>query len=304
MFSRKSLTGIAAAVAVGAVALTAGSASAALAPQYQAVKSGTAGYYTVTGIGVKNIDSTVTLNSAATNIGGVGTGGIGDQLCDPNNGFGLQLGAVANPNSTFSIEYQTGTLAGANADNCVGNGVLPNPHILNQNLTAIPVGDSVQLYISYSTYRKTNGTRAQGRGQLFGMAAFQAYDETSGFELYSADVWKLPYDLNINSAGVGVQQDTTGMSACTPTVTDGYNGGSGACNDVADFSNVFLNGKYGIFGFGPGLTSYGHTIQVITTGGGNKANAALVAPNGTLTPAPTGTGESAFSVFAGQVTNS
>jgi hypothetical protein len=316
-----------------AVALTlggAGIASASLAPQYQVNAKGTAGYYDVAGLSVHDIGATITGNPAALNIGGVGTGGIGTQLCDPNNGFALQLGETSN-GSTMSVEYQDGVLAGAAKDACVGNGVLPDPHILNANLTGLTVTDAIQTYIRYSTYKKTNGTKAQGKGKIFGAATFQAFDATSGFELYSATVWKLPNDLFFTSAGAGVEQDTTGLSACTPispysdtapeyaegdtftsaTPVDynssgragsatGVSGGSGACNDVADFSDVFINGEFGIFGFGPGLAAFGHTVEVITTGGGLYANAATVAANNTLQPT-SGFSESSLSVYAGQV---
>jgi hypothetical protein len=314
-FKRIAVAGIAAtALAVGA----AGIAEASPSSSYQAVADGTAGYYNQTGISVHDIAAEITTNPASLNIGGVGQGGIGVQGCDPNNGFGFQEGLVSN-GKTLSVDYATGTLRGANADNCVGNGVLDNPQTLNVNLTGLPVGDTVWVYASYSTYKKTNGTKAQGRGNHYGAVTFQATDE-DGFETYTDTVWKLPVDNNIDMAGAGVQQDTTGMSACSPvsTVVTGpehntggpafdlatsdtdYLAPSGACNDVADFNDVFINGKFGIFGFGPGLAAHGLTHQVITTGGGLKVNTAIVAPNDTLTPT-SGTGESSFSVYAGQV---
>lgn len=304
-----------AALAIGA----AGVASAALVPSYQAVADGTAGYYAQTGLSVHNIGAMITTDKAALNIGGVGQGGIGVQGCDPNNGWGFQEGLVSN-GTTFSVDYQTGTLAGASADNCVGNGVLPNPHVLNTHLTGLPVGDPVTLYAVYSSYKKTNGTKAQGRGKVFGAVTFQATD-AFGVETYTDTVWKLPAGENIDMAGAGVEQDTTSMSACTPSLPYStsttspsyapmtlfsamtsvtYTSGSGACNDIADFSYVFLNGNHGIFGTGHGLAQYGRTHQVITTGGGNLANVAIVAPNDTLTPTA-GSGESSFSVYGGDV---
>lgn len=283
---------------IGLALGTSGIANASLLPQYQVVKGGTAGYY---GIGsFENIGATVTPRAAAVNIGGVGTGGIGTQLCDPNNGFGLQLGLVSN-GSTFTVEYAAGTLAGASADACVGNGVLANPHVIHQNLASVQVGDPVQLYTSFTNYRTTvkvkSGKHWVTKHVWRGRATFEAFDWNS-VESYSATVSGLAADWSLSNAGAGVQQDTTGMSACTP-VTAHYTGGSGACNDVADFSGVFVNGFGGLFGGGPGLASH-PAIQVITTGGGLKANAATVAPNDTLTPT-SGLGESSFSVFAGEV---
>jgi hypothetical protein len=299
---------------------SAGIASASLSTSYQAVADGTAGYYNQAGLTVHDIGAVITTQPAALNIGGVGTGGIGVQGCDPNNGWGFQEGVVSN-GVTLSVDYQVGVLKGANADNCVGNGVLPDPLVLNHALTGLPVGDAVTLYASYGTYKKTNGTKAQGKGQIFGAVTFQATD-ADGFETYTETVWKLPDDENIDMAGAGVEQDTTGMSACSPLSVSNYptvdqnTGGpgfilgssgdtdyvapSGACNDVADFSDVFINGKFGIFGFGPGLADHGIAHQVITTGGGLKANTAIVAPNDTLDPT-SGSGESEFSVYAGQV---
>lgn len=298
----------AAAVIGGGAAVGLLPAGASLLPQYQVVKSGTAGYYAI-GSNFHNVGTVVKLDPAAVNIGGVGTGGIGTQLCDPNNGFGLQLGVVSN-GSTFSVEYADGILAGANADNCVGNGVLANPHVLNANLTAVQPGDSVQLYTSWANYRTTIHVGRDHRPERVerGRATFQAMDLTSGFEVYTATISGLPADSALSSAGAGIQQDTTGMSACTPVVPFGasnypttvnYTGGSGACNDVADFSNVFANGHGGMFGFGPGLATW-NAVQVITTGGGLRPNAATVAPNDTLVPT-VGFNESAFNVYAGEV---
>jgi hypothetical protein len=309
MLRRKIFTTAVAAASLCGLALAGtGAANASVHPkivasQYQVVKDGTAGYYDVAGLSVHNIGASVTPQLAAENIGGVGQGGIGTQLCDPNNGWGMQEGLVSN-GSTFSVDYAVGTLAGASADGCVGNGVLANPHVLNANLTGLMPGDTVQLYMSYGTYKKTNGTKAQGKGKTFGAATFQAFDATTGFEVYTDIVWKLPVDGSLNSAGAGIQQDTTGLSANTPLNCSYYDaageGCSGASNDVADFSGVFVNGSHGIFGGGHGLATFGDAVQVITTGGGLKINAATVAPNDSLTPT-SGFGESDFSVYAGQV---
>jgi hypothetical protein len=236
----------------------------------------------------------------------VGTGGIGAQLCDPNTGFGLQIGEVSN-GSTFSVEYATGVLKGANADNCVGNGVLANPHVLNKALTGLPQGDSVQVWIHTWTYVKTNP--GVGRGNTFKAGVFEAFDVSSGFEIWTSPVqWKLP-DANLSNAGVGVQQNTTGLSSCTPipmSYTNNYVGGSGACNDVADFSGVWAwagsdHRHVPLIGSATarGLAHW-NAIQVVTTGGGLKGNIATVAPDDSLLPT-TGTMQSSFSVYAGNV---
>jgi hypothetical protein len=310
-----------AALGVGVMAST---ASASLLPQYQTASDGTAGYYAIDGGGFNTAGGTITTQAAADNIGGVGAGGIGAQLCDPNTGFGLQVGEVSN-GSTFSVDYATGTLKGAAADHCVGDGVLANPHVLNTGLTGIPQGDDVQVWIHSWTYKKTNP--GVGMGDDFNAAVFEGFDLTSGFEIFSSPVqWKLPA-VSFDNAGFGVQQNTTGLSACTPSVPFSstapeysaadpwsdftsvrYTGGSGACNDVADFSDIFAwagNQYHHVPQIGSdwakGLAHW-DALQVITTGGGLKGNVATVAPNDTLEPT-TGTGQSSFSVYAGNVTS-
>ena len=316
------LAGVASVIALGAATLP---ASANVLTQYQAVSNGTAGYYAIGSF--HNLGAVIHTDVAGVNIGGVGKGGIGSQLCDPNTGFALQIGETSN-GTTFSIQYAAGVLKGAAADNCVGDGVLPNPHILHSLLTGVPAGDNVQTYIQFRNVRVTVGSRHHRHRVWQGRALFQAFDTTSGFELYSKWV-ATQADWSLDSAGVGIQQDTTGMSACTPVFPyspgapltgavspwttgvvynstgvagslTGSGGGSGACNDVTDFSQVFANGVGGIFGTGLGLTHWS-AVQVITTGGGLKANAAIVAPNDTIKPDPSVPAESAFSVYAGQV---
>lgn len=303
-----------------AMAGTSGVASANILPQYQAVSDGTAGYYAIGSFW--SVGATVTTQPAAGNIGGVGKGGIGTQLCDPNNGFGLQLGEVSN-GTTFSVEYATGILSGAAKDACVGNGVLPNPHILNPALTGLAQGDSVMLYTrfwnSHDRVRRWVHRHWVWTRAWQGHVLFQAFDATSGFDVFSKYLTTAA-DWHLDNAGTGVQQNTTGLSACTPVlafdalapvpapytipsppkVTMVYKGGSGACNDVADFAGVFANGSDIWNSFSaPGLAHW-NVIQAITTGGGLKGNAATVAPDDTLTPV-SGTGDSMFSVFAGQV---
>jgi hypothetical protein len=297
---------VSAALAAGMPALPASAVLRTGTNQYADVADGTAGYYASNGTSFRNAGAVILTSASALNIGGVGKGGIGVQLCDPNNGFGLQDGITSN-GSTFTVEYATGILKGANADNCVGNGLLASPHVLNANLAGLPVGDAVTVYESYRLYRKANGTRKQGRGGLYGVATFQAMDN-NGFEVFTADVWKLPADRHLTMAGAGVQQDTTGLTgSCAPVVTSGLPqyqtaplNKTGACNDAADFSGVFADGTGGIGGFagngsGDGLAHW-TTTETVTSVGGLRANAPIVAPDHSLMPTA-GTAESAFSVF-------
>ncbi len=303
---RKLITAAAVAVvAAGGAALGFSQAGANLrTTTYQDVANGTAGYSATNGTPFRNINAVIATTPASLNIGGVGKGGIGVQLCDPNNGFGLQVGITSN-GTTFSVDYAYGTLMGAAADHCVGNGVLDMPHVLNPALTALPVGDSVTVYESYRFYVK--GNAGVGQGHRFGAAYFQAMD-ANGFEIFSADVWKLPADRFVNEAGAGIQQDTTGLTGgCAPLVIAGLPvylttppNQTGACKDSADFSGVYANGTGGIGGFagngmGPGLANWNVT-EVVTSAGGLKANDPIVSANHSLVPT-TGAGESTFSVF-------
>lgn len=280
---------------------------------------GTSGIEALHGNTMSNMGATIVTSPAALNIGGVGQGGIGEQLCDPNTGQGLQIGLTSN-GSSFSVEYAIGTLAGAAKFVCEGDGVLANPHVLNANLTGIGVGDVVKVYESFRNVLRYRWAKTHWVRMWQGRATFQAYDQSTGSGPYTAYVRTAPI-WNLDSAGAGVQQNTTLLSACTPVVPMGsffspnqsttgdneyneaYTGGSGACNLVAAFSNIFTDGNItGVLGTGPGLTVTGQWNEVVTTGGGLPGNAALVATNDTLSPDFQSFSPSSLDVFAGQVT--
>lgn len=310
---KRLLTGLAAFFAVAGLALgTAGGASASVQPNAQFNSIGTTGYDAIGGP-FHSIGAVVSTDSSAENIGGVGTGGIGVQLCDPNDGYGLQLGLVESGTSlhpAFSVDYQAGTLAGAASDSCVGNGVLPAPHVLNANLTAIPDGDSVYLYIRYWN----QGTRTWHHGYwagkkhhrywvrgyytygTTGKALFQAFDASTGFEVYSATL-NVKAGQYFDNAGGGVEQNTTLVSANTPTVpfvTPTFT--SGAENDVADFTGVGVNGP-DWYTPGTGLAHY-FSNEVVSSPGSLAANPTLADAHNSITPT-SGSSASAFSVYAG-----
>jgi len=315
-------------LAGGLGAVSSAPASAAVLPQVHVISNGAAGYSAAFGNAFDNMGANVITAPAGLDIGGVGIGGIGIQGCDPNTGFGLQVGETSD-GSAFTVEYATGILQGAAADHCVGNPLLAGPHVLNANLTGIPVGDDVQVFWSFHNVRVwecksvKHHRRCHRRWQ--GRAKFQAIDLTSGFEVYSANINTAP-DWNLTEAGVGVEQDTTGLSACTPTAgigvavptapvsptsgltPTGYSlppagygpASSGACTLVASFAEVFTDGHgLGLPGFG--LAFAPETTQVVTTAGGLAVNAATVAPDYTLNPTA-GPAPSALSVYAGETT--
>lgn len=324
-----------AAAAVLGLALTALPASAAVVPTVRLARNGTAGYYTPSS-GVSALGSTVMGTNAILNMGGVGFGGVGQQLCDPTTGLVGQEGLTTN-GSTVSVEWKTGNFGFSLDGTCVGNGVLPFPNNFKSAgsvvLTGLSPTDPVQLYTNYRTLFVHNvwcspWPNAECREQLIpkGLFTFQAFDVNVG-DVFHAFKWVTPWAHL--EPGVGIQQDTTGMSACTPVtpkfaavplsfsepaVDDptptGYSNlsgpnGSGACVDVAEIWGVNVNGD-GIFsdsGIGladSGVAGLGPAIQVATTGGALRGNAAIVAPNNTLTPTG-GSGDSSFDVFAGQV---
>lgn len=277
-------------------------AGASVLPHVHVVGNGEAGYSAASGNGFRNTGATVITHAAAQNIGGVGQGGIGSQLCDPNNGFGLQIGLVSN-GSTFTVEYANGTLPGANGHNCEGNGLLTAPALLHPTtLSGLAVGDPVQVFVSFRNVHVWRWVNHHRRHVWQGRAKFQAFD-TAGFDVFTAWVHTRA-DWNLDEAGAGIVQDTTGMSADTPLTAVGgpapYDGISGptktgAHNLVVDFSGVFVNG----FGLGgPGFPfALSNTTEVATTAGGLHSNPAIVAPNGSG-----GTNPVTFSVWAGNPT--
>src|SRR3974390_3164357 len=306
LFRLFALPGAAAMLALGLATSAAPPAGAAVLPQVHGVGHGDAGYSSAFGNGFANAGSTVITDPAALNIGDVGRGGIGQQLCDPNTGFGLQLGLTATGGSSFSVEYATGILPGANTANCEGNGLLTGPVTLHPALTGIPVGDAVQLFTKFYNVHVRVCAHHHCHRVWEGRAKFQAFDLTSGFDVFTAYVHTRA-DFNLDEARFGIQQDTTGMSACTPVAhlgvpvplapvsptsgvtPTGYSlppaghnpASSGACNEVADFAQVFTDGLgLGLPGFG--LAFAPATTQVVSTGGGLNANTAIVAPNYTL----------------------
>ena len=299
------------AAGVTAVALigggTAGAAMMASAavngPQYNSI--GTAGYDAIGGP-FYSVGATVKTDAPALNIGAVGTGGLGVQMCDPNNGYVLQEGEVATSSTSFSVDYQAGKVSGAASDNCVGNGVLKDPLTLNANLTGIPVGATVNLYVHFRTekvaYKIWVG---KGRHHHFywghkrvGKALFQAYD-ASTFELYSKTI-TTPVEFFDND-GAGVEQNTTLVSATTPVTFPAGSpswtgtGGSGASNALAAFSAVTVD-PFGIFSpSSDGITDH-VSNEVVSSAGSLPGNPAVVAPNNS----ETGSGAStAFTVSAG-----
>ena len=309
---RLALAGAGAAAVTGLALGSAGAASAAVNPNIRLVANGTAGYYALSD-GTRSIGATITPTPAALNIGGVGSGGIGTQMCDPDNSYALQEGLTTN-GSVMSVEFGFGTLGGP----CVGKGVLPHPRLVNAALTGLNPADTVQVFTRNRTLRVHNVwcstvTTNPCRRHLIwkGFAQFAAFDASVGFDVYNVNVWTPPF-LQFTENGAGIQQDTTGMSACTPVAAlPGYNGvtgpaGSGACNLVASFTGVNLDGG-GIFspsGIGLGDTGsflgLGPAVQVATTGGALHGNAAIVAPNDSLSP-PGGFGSSSLNVYAGEV---
>lgn len=311
---KRLLIALPALVAAAGIALgSAGAASASVQPNAQFNSIGTTGYDAIGGP-FHSIGAVVSTDPAADNIGGVGTGGIGVQLCDPNDGYGLQLGLVESGTSlhpSFSVDYQAGTLAGAASDSCVGNGVLPAPKTLNANLTAIPEGDSVYLYIRYwnagtRTWHHGYWTgrrhhRRWHRGHYTygttGRALFQAFDASTGFEVYSATL-NVKAGQWFDNGGGGVEQNTTLVSANTPTVpfvTPTFT--SGADNDVADFTKAGVDGP-NWYTPGIGLTHY-FSNEVVSSPGSLAANPTLADAHNSITNPGGSFLPSSFSVYAG-----
>lgn len=225
-----------------AVLTAAGAANAANPPNNlpHYGKSGVAGYEYTANHALNHLTLVINPDATFVNIGAVGVGGAGGQLCDPNNGYVAQEGVVATSATTESVDYQAGVLGG-----CADFGVLQNPLQVNAALSSIPLGDSVQVWMSHHNVTTTTGHKGhwkygrevgKGRhrhwqryrfphwikGNLHKVTAtkilFQAQDVTSNGEVFSKTI-TAPAKEYFDSTGVGVQQDTTGMSACTPANT-------------------------------------------------------------------------------------
>jgi hypothetical protein len=315
IFKRAALaaTGLGAAVALAlAAAPAAGASTAASAVHIPAramaivampdalhfVGDGTAGWEALSGSGFHSLATEVNgeSNGLIDNIGGVGLGGVGDQLCDQNNGFGLQNGLTTN-GSTMMVEYQAGILAGAAKNICEGNGVLPAPHVLNANLTGLSTTDHVYLYTSFRNYkvytwvRKTKHHHGYWKASWAGRAIFQAFDATTGEGPYTASV-KTAADWNIDSAGVGAQQDTTLTSVCNNV--SGAGPAFSACNELASFNDATLNPS-SIFGFDGSPLDVSFNNQIVSSAGGLPANPVFVAPDALVD----GAHVSAFNLWVG-----
>jgi hypothetical protein len=280
--------------AVPLAALTAMAAAAAAsagvnANAVQVVGNGDAGYSVTHSEPFANAGATLTPTPLALNVGTLSgmtnTGGIGLQLCDPNNGFGGQVGEVST-GSAMNVEFAYGTLAGAASDNCVGNPLLTNHAELHHTtLSGIPVTDTVDVFASFRNVRvpvwHPGHWAGKGRNRHWvpghrthkwqGRFKFQAQDETSGFEIYSSPWIHTAADWNLNEAGFGVQQDTNGLSADTPATCP--NGTAAGISEAAGFFNPPLPNACPVHA---GLPLYNGTTGPDGTG----AHAALVSFTG------------------------
>lgn len=321
--------GLAGAAAIVGLTLGAGTASASVQPAVRVAANGTAGYYVSTD-GTHALGGTFTGTQALLNVGAPGVGGTGLQMCDPNSGQTDQVGIVAVGNFV-QVMYQLGVLS-----KCVGAGVLQNPKVVSFNLTGLNPTDSISLYENEKVFRvpnvwcSTNTSNPCRRHKINAqLNVFWGFDNSISSDVFYREAWNLT-NLQWNgftSVGAGIQQDLVGMSACTtpyghgvpvvqgntppyvgvgPTgyspVPDGV-AGSGACNLVASATRVSVNGpgifSPGFFGLNAqGFDGEGPTVQVATTGGGLSGNAAIVAPNNTISG---GIGPSNLGLFAGQV---
>ena len=311
MFIRKvrTVAVVAAAGASLALAIASGAAAANPLPHYG--KTGVAGYEYTSNSALNNLSLVITPEATFANIGNVGKGGAGGQFCDPNDGYAAQLGLVATSPTTESVDYQAGQLGG-----CADFGVLQNPLQVNAALASIPLGDHVQIWMSHHNvtvttthpghwvkrhwapgkwinghWRKGYWVRGHWVKQFFTTSTatkilFQAQDVTTGSEVFSKTI-TAPGKEFFDSTGVGVQQDTTGMSACAPPHTNvwdlpnnsplngvvGPPSGAidGTCNEVVSFSDLFANGINLFHAASPGQ-------EWVTSAGGITTNPVLVGP--------------------------
>lgn len=243
------LTRSAAAIAALAVPLafsTAAGASPRAVPVLT-VSNGTGGYY-VTGLPVSSAEVRITPLP--------GLGRAGEQACDERTGWGLQVGLAAE-GGTFTVEYAVGRLG---AGKCTGDGMLAaGARPLTPALAGIPAGTEVFAYLSYSVYRQVTGTKASGRGKVFGEAVFAAMSQAGcGCDVWTLTIRGLPADAGMTSDGIAVQQETAAPEA----------------GQVAGFAYADTN-PGGFFGMGPLFGTEGTLAEVVTA-----------TPAVTVTPGP------------------
>ena len=106
---------------------------------------------------IRNAQSTVTVTPQLKNLNGslvTNPGAVGNELCDPNTGYAVQLGVLWDTNETpnaFEVEYGYGTLP-ASSDPCIQSGLLTGitGHIHFMNAPAIHQGDVIHLDLFFN----------------------------------------------------------------------------------------------------------------------------------------------------------
>jgi hypothetical protein len=141
-------------VALGAPAASADPAGVGVVQNHQ----GEAGYF-VNDNGatrIRDAQSTLTVTPQIKNLNGLSPndGALGNELCDPNSGFAVQLGVLWDSSVPgFEVEYGYGTLA-PNSDPCVQSGLITgiNSHIHFMNAPAIAQGDVIHLDLYFNRF--------------------------------------------------------------------------------------------------------------------------------------------------------
>jgi hypothetical protein len=250
---------------LAATAFSTGASAPAGAVPVLTVATGIGGYY-VTGLPVSNAEVRITPLA--------GLGKAAEQVCDERDDWGLQVGLVAK-GKTFAVEYAAGKLGGCVGDNMLAAGA----RVLTPALTGIPAGDEVFVYAGWSVYRQASGTKATGKGKVYGEAVFAAMDQAGcGCQVWSLTVRGLPADRGMTSDGIAVQQDTAGPKA-EPVAAFAY-------------ADTDIPAPEGFFGLGPLFGTEGSLTEVITEG-----IPVMVTPDSSIA-ITTANGDTSFGVLA------
>jgi hypothetical protein len=198
--------------------------------------------------------------------------GAGPQLCNDNTGFAFQAGAVYLGGDQFAVLWGYGTFDATgvrnNGDPCE-DGILASPGVASgaefgevavpaSGLDTVPFGDTIEVNLLYNN----NGHRLAG---CTTDAEVVASNITTGNHQFSACV-SIPSHAGFNEAALGVEGDTTGLSAPAATQLLGF----------AHFTLTDIAGHHGFVD----NSSHWTGVAVDTVGtatGGNTAQAVLLA---------------------------
>lgn len=176
---------------------------------------GLAGYYGADDAHThyRYVQTVVTASASLNNLDGNNSGAVGEELCDPNDGVGAQLG-LWDINGVYTVGWAVGTFA-PQPDPCIQNGLITNVNTLpaaNKLLTGITIktGDQIQLMEFFNPFN---------RGSHFHQFAFNACDLTQGVCRQGGGVYggyRAPANSEMYEFGIGAASGNANVTAGNP----------------------------------------------------------------------------------------